>query len=144
MIGDTLAEFASCLYMAIGYFRDRRRLETHTQRPPRLVKGVFRRLMSIAAPITAGRYLNTVLRTIENILVPDKLTDYTGSKTLSLSQFGMLKGMAMPLLFFPSSFLSTLSTLLIPEISEAHTLDVYKRQFFAFSGAVMLTVLGST
>ena len=122
MIGDTLAEFASCLYMAIGYFRDRRRLETHTQRPPRLVKGVFRRLMSIAAPITAGRYLNTVLRTIENILVPDKLTDYTGSKTLSLSQFGMLKGMAMPLLFFPSSFLSTLSTLLIPEISEAHTL----------------------
>lgn len=79
--------------------------------------------MSIAAPITAGRYLNTVLRTIENILVPDKLTDYTGSKTLSLSQFGMLKGMAMPLLFFPSSFLSTLSTLLIPEISEAHTLN---------------------
>lgn len=35
----------------------------------------------------------------------------------------MLKGMAMPLLFFPSSFLSTLSTLLIPEISEAHTLN---------------------
>lgn len=68
MIGDTLAEFASCLYMAIGYFRDRRRLENHTQRPPRLVRGVFRRLMSIAAPITAGRYLNTVLRTTKTYL----------------------------------------------------------------------------
>ena len=35
---------------------------------------------AIAVPITAGRYLNTILRTIENILVPDCLTRYNASK----------------------------------------------------------------
>ena len=36
------------------------------------------------------------------------------------SQYGALKGMAMPVIFFPFSFLATLSTLLLPEITEAH------------------------
>lgn len=51
-------------------------------------------------------------------MVPDALSRYTLSKETSLSQFGMLKGMALPVLFFPSSFLGALSTLLIPEVSE--------------------------
>ncbi len=34
----------------------------------------------------------------------------------------MLKGMAMPLIFFPASFLNALSTLLVPEISSAAAL----------------------
>ena len=83
---------------------------------------VVRRLLSIAAPITAGRYLNSILRTIENILVPSCLAKYTSSKETGLSQFGMLKGMAMPLIFFPASFLNALSTLLVPEISSAAAL----------------------
>ena len=41
-------------------------------------------------------------------------------KRQALSQYGALKGMAMPVIFFPFSFLATLSTLLLPEITEAH------------------------
>ena len=124
MIGDTVAEFASCGHMALGYFLDRRRLkkESFPSRSPKPAYPVVRRLLSIAAPITAGRYLNSILRTIENILVPSCLAKYTSSKETGLSQFGMLKGMAMPLIFFPASFLNALSTLLVPEISSAAAL----------------------
>ena len=40
---------------------------------------------------------------------------------LPVTQYGNLKGMALPLLFFPFSFLSALSGLLMPEITRTHT-----------------------
>ena len=70
LIGDTLAETASCLYLGCGYMLDKRRLRTPTVNRQQ-TKGVVRKLLAIALPITAGRYLNSILRTIENILVPE-------------------------------------------------------------------------
>ncbi len=119
MIGDTIAEWSACGYVAIGYAIDRRRLQRESvgvlSAKPR--NRVVRQLLSIAAPITAGRYLNTALRTVENILVPNAIAQYCGSQERGLSQFGALKGMALPLIFFPASFLSAMATLLIPELS---------------------------
>ncbi|HJD23932.1 MAG TPA: polysaccharide biosynthesis protein [Firmicutes bacterium] len=140
MIGDILAEVGSCLYLGIGYLRDRRRLPT-AGNPPARKKGILRELLGIAVPITAGRYLNSALRTVENLLVPNCLTKYSGSKEQALSEFGMLKGMAMPILFFPSSFLSAFSTLLIPEISEAAALEQSRRVKKAVQTSLRVTLL---
>lgn len=122
MIGDTAAEWTSCAYIALSYFRDRRRLEKEADGLVgiRANPSVVRQLLAIAGPITAGRYLNTVLRTVENILVPSRIALYCGSQEVGLSQFGALKGMALPLIFFPASFLSAMSSLLIPELSAAN------------------------
>lgn len=119
LLADTVAEAVSCGYLWLAYRRDLRRLESGENRPRRPAYPVVRRIISIALPITAGRYLNTALHTAENLLVPGSLTKFNASRETSLSQFGMLKGMAMPILFFPASFLTAISTLLIPEISEA-------------------------
>ena len=135
MIGDTLAEIVACGHLALGYWLDKRHLPA-TNAKKITNRRVMSRLLAIAAPITAGRYLNSLLRTIENLLVPDCLTKYNHSKETSLAQFGTLKGMALPLLFFPSSFLSALSMLLIPEISEAAAL----RQRDRVNGAVVRTL----
>lgn len=143
MVGDTLAEIASCLYLAVGYFRDRRKVVTPENPPQKQKHGVLYRLLAIAGPITAGRYLNTVLRTIENILVPNTLAKFTNSKEQALSSFGALKGMAMPLLFFPSSFLNSLSTLLIPEISEANALHQKAKVNRAVGLTLHITLLSS-
>lgn len=143
MIGDTVAEWASCAYLAIRCRIDEKRMQaelpTHVgARPP-----VVRRLLAIAAPITAGRYLNTILRTIENILVPNSIAAYCGSKERGLSEFGALKGMALPLIFFPASFLSALSTLLIPEISSANALNQQGKINRAIEHTLHLTLLSS-
>ncbi len=121
MIGDTVAEWASCGFVALSYLRDRRLLKRETARTVgvRTRPPVIRQLLSIAAPITTGRYLNSALRTVETVLVPSRIARFCGSRERALSQFGALKGMALPLIFFPASFLSAMSSLLIPELSSA-------------------------
>ncbi len=118
LLGDTIAEGASCLYMYLRYRFDLKKLNSLSgrKRPP---FSVTRAVSHIALPITAGRYLNSSLRTAENILVPKALAQCVFSSDNALSLFGMIKGMALPILFFPSTLLNALSTLLIPEMSEA-------------------------
>ena len=118
LFGDTAAEIFSFLLLGLIWFSDRKKLNALNGRirPP---FGIVRRILHISVPITSGRYLNTALRTAENILVPKNLAKYPHSGELALSQFGMIKGMALPILFFPSTLLNSISTLLIPEMSEA-------------------------
>lgn len=144
ILGDGFAEILSSLIMIGGYLCDLRNIKSlKTSHRIQKKRGILRRLLDIAAPITAGRYLNSGLRTIENILVPQKLTAFGGTTQTSLEQFGMLKGMALPLLFFPSSFLSSVSTLLIPELSEAHTLGEKQKVNRAVKKALRVTLLMS-
>ena len=118
LLGDTLAEGLSCLLLYLCYISSKKGLNRLSGRknPP---FGVLKELTRISLPITSGRYLNTALRTAENVLVPKNLSRYPHSGIGALSQFGMIKGMALPILFFPSTLLNSVSTLLIPEMSEA-------------------------
>ena len=111
-LGDTAAETVSCLYLYIRY-----RFDLKGSGPDGTQSGELRRLLAISFPITAGKYLNSLLRAGENMLVPRALKRFSGKGALGL--FGMIKGMALPILFFPSVLLSAVSTLLIPEMSEA-------------------------
>ncbi len=117
LLGDTVAEASSCIYVYLRYRFDFKKLcirSITTRKPYKLLPVISH----IALPITSGRYLNSLLRMIENILVPICLSNsHLHSNGISL--FGMIKGMALPLLFFPSTLLGALSTLLLPEISEA-------------------------
>ena len=117
LFGDTVAEAVSCLYVYARYKADFKKLEISSP----VSRNQYRLLPAIshiALPITSGRYLNSLLRMIENVLVPICLTNsILGGNGISL--FGMIKGMALPVLFFPSTLLGALSTLLLPEISEA-------------------------
>lgn len=143
LLGDTVAEICSCGYMYVGFLRDKGRLPAHADRPAAPAYPVYKKILSIALPITGSRYLNTVLRTAENLLIPGALSRYAGGRETGLSQFGMLKGMAMPILFFPSSFLSALSTLLVPEISEAAARGQKRRVQRTASRSIHITLTAS-
>ena len=116
--GDCAAEVCSFIYIYISYLIDKSHhlVVADGGRPQ---YSVLSKLQHIALPITAGRYLNTLLRTAENLLVPRQLVRFGMKNSEALSSFGVIKGMALPLIFFPASFLNALSTLLIPEMSEA-------------------------
>lgn len=118
ILGDALAEAFGFLLLLLSYF-----VETKTLKGQKSEKlnGLLTKIIHISLPITSGRYLNSLLRTGENILVPKNLAKFKLSAQTALSQFGMIKGMALPILFFPSAILNSISTLLIPEITEAVT-----------------------
>lgn len=118
ILGDVAAEALAFFALFISYLSDCKKLNSLSgrARPP---YPIFKTILNISLPITSGRYLNTLLRTAENILVPKNLAKYPSRSANALSQFGMIKGMALPILFFPSAILNSISTLLIPEMSEA-------------------------
>ncbi len=116
---DVISEGLGCLYIIISYLIDRHRQTDAGRRPYTPAYRLNRAIWQIAAPITASHYLTTLLRTIESILVPDCLTRSELSRERALELFGLVKGMALPLILFPSTLLTAFSTLLTPEISQA-------------------------
>ena len=143
VIGNTVSEVACCSFMLIGFMLDRKRFAETGNGQLIVKKSVTGQILAIAAPIAAIGCLNTLLRTIENLLVPNCLTKYTHSRERSLAEFGMLKGMAMPLLFFPSSFLAALATLLVPEIAEAYTSHKQERLNRMITTSMHITIASS-
>ena len=137
--GDVVAEAFSCLYMYFAYRLDRKKLSKGSDT---LKIGGYRKIINIAAPITAGRYLNSGLRTVESVMVPKNLALFGGGLG-ALSQFGMIKGMALPLLFFPSSFLNSVGALLIPEMSEALIKKQYYKIRYATERVITITTVSS-
>ena len=139
MLGDTIAEALSCLYIYILYKRDIIKVENKgRKRPPyRILKAINH----IALPITAGRYLNSLLRTAENIISPISLAKNQTLSGGALSLFGMIKGMALPILFFPSTLISSVSVLLLPEMSEALALGNHKKVKYATEKIIRLTLI---
>lgn len=137
VFGDTVSEVVSCLWVALAWRREQRSFAGHALPPPRL----WRAWDGIVVPVTASRGLGSLLVTAENVLVPGCLTAFLGSRTQALAQFGQLKGMALPLLFFPFSFLATLSSLLLPEIAQAHAAGSRARVRALSARTVLLTVL---
>ncbi len=118
VIGNTVSEIASCIWMVIAAKCDLPSVEQQTA--PKPASRVLHRLKGVLLPIAGGRISAEALRTVENVMVPACLAAALGSRSLALEQYGGLKAMAMPVLFFPFSLLGTLATLLTPEITEAY------------------------
>ncbi len=142
IVGDAISETAACLFLLVAYRLDLHKI-TIRRTATLPYRTLLRTMLGIATPLTAGRYLSTALRTVENILVPARLTLFTHSDALSLEQFGAVKGMALPLLFFPAAFLVTVSGLLLPELSDAHALGQKRQVTCLTEQAMHITWLGS-
>lgn len=98
-------------------------------------------ISKISLPIAFSAYVQTSLKTTEDILIPNALRLYGSSTQSSISTFGMIKGMVMPILNFPSIFLSSFSTLIIPEIAESNALHKSKRVNYIISKVFKFTLL---
>lgn len=76
-------------------------------------------LLKLVLPLTGNRFVLSLLHTYETILIPVLLKRYGLSSAEALSVLGILQGMTMPFLMFPSAVTNALSVLLLPAISEA-------------------------
>ena len=142
LFADAVAEASSFIYLLIYYAVDRRKLKKTggRHRPP---FKIFREVLRISSPIAGGKYLNSFLRTIENMIVPTGLVAYGLSRADALSEFGMIKGMALPLLLFPAGLLSSITTLLVPEIAEANAFGKKERVKSTAERSLALTFIFS-
>lgn len=77
------------------------------------------RLLGIALPLAVSAYARSSLSMLQNLLVPRGFRASGLSADRALADYGIIQGMVMPIVFFPSCLLLALAELLVPELTEA-------------------------
>ena len=75
--------------------------------------------MALALPLMGNRLVLNVLSSAEAIWIPSRLSSYGLSSAEALSIYGVLTGMAMPFIMFPSAITNSMAVLLLPTVAEA-------------------------
>ncbi len=112
-------------------------IHSRTMRPISTVHaGLFRSIFAMALPLTLNRIVLNFLQSIESVSIPNQLRLYGYDNATALSVYGVLTGMAMPLIFFPNALTNSVSVLLLPLIAEKYS----KGDLAAVKAAILRTL----
>ncbi len=81
---------------------------------------VFQTLLWLAATLTATKLFVSILHSIESLLLPAMLRKFGCSSGDALSIYGVLTGMSLSFIFFPSTITNSFAVMLLPSIADAH------------------------
>lgn len=82
---------------------------------------IIKSLLRIAVPDAIGSQMRSVLMTIEHLLIPVGFRKSGVNPQGAMATYGIIHGMSLPLVLYPSALLSSLSGLLVPEISARYS-----------------------
>lgn len=116
--GGAIAETASFLMAFILYLLDRRK-KTKGNVRREYGRRLWRELFGITIPVAAAAYVRSGLSTLEHMLIPRGLRKNSLTAENALAVYGVLLGMVMPVIMFPTALLYSFTGLLIPEFAEA-------------------------
>lgn len=78
-----------------------------------------RKLLSYSLPLSMNRLALTLFSSFESILIPSRLHLFGYSQSDALSVYGVLTGMALSVVMFPTVLTNSVSVMILPLISEA-------------------------
>ena len=76
------------------------------------------RMLAIAMPLAVSAYARSALGTIEHLLVPRGLRRAGFSADSALAGYGVIQGMALPVVLFPACLMGALSEVIVPELTK--------------------------
>lgn len=121
VLGGALSEVCGLLLTVGAYLLDRRQhLRTGAGEAPDMGEdGSTKKLLGITVPVTLSACLRSGLLTLQHILIPRGLKQSGTSWEAALTSYGVLHSMVLPVVLFPSAFISSFSGLLVPEVAES-------------------------
>lgn len=125
ILADVISEVLSFLALYIFYKFDKRKnlLESRY----RDLDSYNKRILGIALPVALTSYLRSGLSTLNQLLIPSSLQKSGMNVSNSLISYGIVNGMAMPIIMFPVILVTSFSLLLIPEFSRMYVEKNYKK-----------------
>ncbi len=114
------------------------RLREKPPRGPRIP--VSRELCKTALPLALADDLRTGISTVENLMVPKRLSLNTAVEN-PLASFGTVSGMVFPILMFPACILYALAELLIPELARCRAAGSQKRVVYLVKRSLKVALL---
>lgn len=118
VIGLAAGELAAMCY-SIYMLRSRHRIIL-----PRLADSLplilssLKDLLSLSIPLTSNRILLNILQSIEAISIPLQLRAFGMNTENSLRMYGVLTGMALPFILFPTAVSNSVASMTLPSIAE--------------------------
>lgn len=117
IFGNIISEVLSFLYIFSLYKLDEKKLSK--LKPD---KSFFeKRILQITIPVGLTSFIRSGLSTIKQILIPIGFEKHGESCNQALANYGLISGMAMPLVLFPNIVILAFSNLLIPEFTELNS-----------------------
>ena len=122
VLGGALSELCGLAFTVGAYLWDR---HTHLQVSRYQESNIAaeesstRKLLGITVPVTLSACLRSGLLTLQHILIPRGLKQSGASWESALTSYGILHSMVLPVVLFPSAFISSFSGLLVPEVAES-------------------------
>jgi O-antigen/teichoic acid export membrane protein len=114
--------------LAVVYWQDRRshaivRYSSHVGTP----RAMTDRMLTIALPLAIAAYGRSGLSTLQHLLVPWGLQASGMGADSALAGYGIIQGMALPVVLFPSCVMVAVAELIVPKLT-AHQVQGQHRQ----------------
>jgi len=115
ILADVISEVSSFWHLYILYLRDKHGSLLESRYKD--LDSYNRRILRITIPVALTSYLRSGLSTIKQLIIPSSLQRSGMNSSNSLISYGIVNGMAMPIIMFPVILVTSFSGLLVPEFS---------------------------
>lgn len=123
VFGIVIGEFCSAFFCIHCFASEKKK--PHKPETVSRISTLTRELLTLSIPLTSSRILLNVLQSIESISIPLRLQQFGYSTSEALSNYGVLTGMALPCVLFPSAITNSVSTMLLPTVAEIQATKNY-------------------
>ena len=141
VIGGVMAEILSAGILFCLYLHDKRQLSKRG----REISGqnLTRRLLGISMPLAVSSYVRSALNTLQHMLVPRGLRRSGATEEEALASYGVVHGMALPVILFPSALFYAVAELMVPELTAAQVAGNQERISYLVSKLLRLALICS-
>ena len=124
ILGDLISEIVAFLFNYVLYRFDIKRFQSFDKI---LTGNYLNRVIRISLPVAITSYIKSGLSTLKNLLIPSRLELSGLNYSSALAEYGLINGMVMPIILFPSLFITSFSNLLVPEFSRYYIKKDFRR-----------------
>lgn len=112
VVGMIISEVFSVTFLSSVFRRSIKEREREEK------ASLYKKIAGIALPVSAAGLVNNLLSSANSVLIPQRLMVSGMSRQAAMQTFGLLTGMLVPLFWLPFSLIGSLSSVLIPKLSE--------------------------
>lgn len=113
IMADVISEIFSGILLFVLYKFDIRNYLKRKTSLENFKKIIFK----ITFPVSITSYIRSGLSTFKQFIVPNRLLIFGLPYSIALAEYGKITGMALPVIMFPIVFISSFSSLIVPEFS---------------------------
>lgn len=127
--GLVVGEVVSNLYVVFQFIHYQKRPAKKPEssiRPFRRNR-LFIRLFSVSVTLTGTKLVVSILNSTEAVFIPAALRMYGYSASDALALYGILTGMVLPFLLFPSSITNSIAVMLLPAVADSQAMGQQKQ-----------------